>query len=69
VSKSRVDKTIQVLEPTLPPGFVSLPLLRGCDVMAPPQNLLEVLRERTVVDCDTMDVDGWCPLKIPHNLH
>jgi hypothetical protein len=31
--------------------------------------LLEVLRERTVVDCDTMDVDGWCPLKIPHNLH
>ncbi|PMD65206.1 transaldolase [Hyaloscypha bicolor E] len=25
--------------------------------MAPPQNLLEVLRERTIVDCDTMDAD------------
>jgi hypothetical protein len=26
--------------------------------MAPSQNLLDVLRERTVVDCDTMDVEG-----------
>ena len=59
VSKSRVDKSIQVLEPTLPLGFVPLPPSHSCDVMAPPQNLLEVLRERTVVDCDTMDVDSW----------
>jgi len=25
--------------------------------MAPPKNLLDVLRERTIVDCDTMDVE------------
>ena len=37
--------------------------------MAPPQNLLEVLRERTIVDCDTMDVDGGCPLKYSRSLY
>jgi transaldolase len=32
--------------------------------MAPPENLLEVLRERTVVDCDTMDVEGEILLRL-----
>jgi hypothetical protein len=32
--------------------------------MAPPQNLLDVLRERTIVDCDTMDVEGKSLLKL-----
>lgn len=26
--------------------------------MAPPQNLLQLLQSRTIVDCDTMDIEG-----------
>ena len=37
--------------------------------MAPPQNLLDVLRERTIVDCDTMDVEGILPVDPSHSIH
>jgi len=37
--------------------------------MAPPQNLLDVLRERTIVDCDTMDVEGILPTDPSLSIH
>jgi hypothetical protein len=32
--------------------------------MAHPENLLDILRERTIVDCDTMDVEGESLLEL-----